>query len=202
MTITIHHATAKKALSLNILDLHINAVSGNAECTWEGDLYEHESAKGLISLIADAEGDNEEKETEARGELENCIVDPEALGEENGDDEDENRSVVKAKYKARYKPHHDRCGDDMAKAFSAYITHQTTVLRKNKKGVENEVVAARVDEVKLVEVCEANDVDLSRWAGKNMGMVRMNVGNVLRGKLRRGGTVVIGLDHFAIKKGG
>lgn len=42
----------------------------------------------------------------------------------------------------------------------------------------------------VAEVCHENAI-ADRWQGKNNGMRRMALGNVLRGKLRRGEPVVV-----------
>jgi len=201
MTITtkIHHATMKKAESLGIKDLLINPVSGNAECHYGDDdgLYEHESPKDLIALIAAVE----EGDEDASDELENCRVEAEEDEGEDGDgDEKESHSIVKPKYKAKYRPTKDTCGDTMAAAFSAYVTDTVTLTRVTKTKGTVEYQAMRINPMLLAEVCRANGFDADKWSHLNPGQCRMNAGNVLRGKLRHGAEVVIGSQRFKIEK--
>ncbi len=58
-------------------------------------------------------------------------------------------------------------------------------------GNNGDDIAALLKEANLAEVAKANGIDLNRWAGRNNGMVRMNLGNVLRGMIRRGEKVII-----------
>lgn len=78
------------------------------------------------------------------------------------------KSVVKDSFKTRYGPTQN-CGDD---------------------------VAALLLENDLDEVKEANGIDMSRWKKLNPGMQRMNLGNVLRGRIKRGEYVVIGGNEY------
>ena len=86
-------------------------------------------------------------------------------------------SVVPNEYRYQYGVDQS-CGDDVAKALTAKVTDPKT-------GVDLE--ACRV-------VAGANGVEdkFDAWLDKglNPGMVRMNLGNVLRGKARRGEPVV------------
>lgn len=59
-------------------------------------------------------------------------------------------------------------------------------------GNNGDDIAALLKDADLGAVATANGIDLNRWAGKNHGMVRMNLGNVLRGMVRRGEKVTIG----------
>jgi len=76
-------------------------------------------------------------------------------------------SVVPLAAKARYKAHGGTCGDAMAEAFRG------------------------CDQTEWAAVASANGIDFSRWSHLNNGQQRMNLGNVLRGKLRRGEQVDI-----------
>lgn len=87
-------------------------------------------------------------------------------------------SVVPQEYRYRYGADQN-CGDAMAAKLTAKVTDPKT-------GVNIE--ACR-------EIAAANGIEdrFDGWvsSGKNPGMVRMNLGNVLRGKLRRGEEVVL-----------
>ena len=77
-------------------------------------------------------------------------------------------SVVPSLYRQRYGKD-QTCGDGLAEAL------------------------AGTDLEQLAEVATENGLDLTRWAGRNPGMIRMNLGNVLRGRVRRGeGATVLG----------
>lgn len=82
-------------------------------------------------------------------------------GEEDGDEDEEEAAaghdVVPQKYREKYGKL-GNCGDAYAEAFAKV------------KGMDE-----------LAKVAAENGVDINRWAGRNHGMVRMNLGNVLRG---------------------
>lgn len=94
------------------------------------------------------------------------------------------RSVVPVRYKMLYADTDNTCGDVLAIAFKKYTTG------KNADGRE------ALDISKLEEVAKANDVPM---IGKNNGLIRMNVGNRLRGLLKHGKPIVIGKQRFAGK---
>jgi len=95
-------------------------------------------------------------------------------------DEEEkvSRSIVSAKYRQRYRPHDDRCGDELANAISEAICSP------DEKG------RMRVDMDKLRRLGEANGIDAERWSHLNVGQKRMCLGNVLRAKARKGVEIV------------
>jgi len=73
------------------------------------------------------------------------------------------------------------CSDDIATALSTYLTDNET---------------GKTDPDKVQNVAEVNNVPVSNWSHLNAGQRRMLLGNVLRGKLRRGGIVRIGEQEF------
>lgn len=90
-------------------------------------------------------------------------------------------SIVPLKYKERYGKD-GNCGDELAAALNAAIN-------VGEKGT------ASLDA--LVEVGNQNGVDvMKKWGERNIGQKRMNLGNVLRGKLKRGEQVVVGDQTF------
>lgn len=105
-------------------------------------------------------------------------------GDEESDEGEGSKSVIKAKYKAKYRPNKDTCGDPLVKPVFDY-THPD---------------GEDVDLKRLVKLGKDNGVDaLDRWGhlktksgAQNVGMIRMNLVNVLRGKLRQGTDVTIG----------
>lgn len=111
------------------------------------------------------------------------------LGEEAGDEEDEERdsgSVVPEKYRVIYGAAQN-CGDAIALALTAFVT----LPRATKKDADG-----GLDRSKLRAVAEINGLGdkLADWEdrGLNGGLLRMNTSNVLRGMHRRGEEVTIG----------
>jgi len=68
------------------------------------------------------------------------------------------------------------CGDDVAEALAMAVTDGTS---------------GRFNEMKYRQVADDNMVAIDKWGHLNNGQRRMLLGNVLRGKIRRGGTVKI-----------
>lgn len=95
--------------------------------------------------------------------------------------------VVPAHHKARYGASQS-CNDDIAEALAAFVR----VPHPTKPG------KTVIDEALMRQVAEANEVDLDRWAHLNIGMVRMNLGNVLRGKVKRGENAIVGLSEWNV----
>lgn len=89
-------------------------------------------------------------------------------------------NVVPLQYKRQYGAAQN-CGDEMAQALADHVR----VPNEDGKG-------DHIDLDILAEVATANGVDLSKWAHLNVGMQRMNLSNVLRGKLKRGEKVAVG----------
>lgn len=117
-----------------------------------------------LGLIAGADADAEDLQT-----LLQAAVDKAAAAK---------KSVVPDEYRYRYGADQN-CGDKMAKDLTAAVTDPET----------------GVDVDKCAAIAAKNDVAdrFDGWLAKglNPGMLRMNLGNVLRGKLRRGDEVTI-----------
>ncbi len=86
------------------------------------------------------------------------------------------RSGVKEKYKERYKPFKGRCGDDLADRISEHVSDGD----------------GKTDKAALERFAKANDAwrpvygtMMTNRGVWNAGMARMNVANILRGKVRR-----------------
>jgi len=71
------------------------------------------------------------------------------------------------------------CGDNLANVLAKFLVNEET---------------GRLDEMKFQQVADSNMVAIKKWAHLNNGQRRMLLGNVLRGQIRRGGTVTIGED--------
>jgi hypothetical protein len=92
-------------------------------------------------------------------------------------EEDLPSSVVKAVYKARYRPFQQTCGDDLAMQLIDYLA-------------PTDGSGERIDLNKLREFAEANGCWVGGYAHLNPGMQRMNVVNRLRAKVRKGHEIV------------
>lgn len=88
-------------------------------------------------------------------------------------------SIIKSKYKDKYKKFGYSCGDDIADELRAYL-----VGLKNGKTF--------VDTIKLKKVAEDNGVWRDSYALLNVGQQRMNIGNRLRNKYANGEKIDIG----------
>lgn len=87
--------------------------------------------------------------------------------------EPEGNSIVKAKYRALYRPNRNTNGDDLAQQLRAYLVF-------DDEGEE------RIDAEKLARFAKANDCWVESYASlKNVGMRRMNISNRMRAKLRK-----------------
>lgn len=89
------------------------------------------------------------------------------------------RSIIKSKYKDRYKKNGFSCGDDIAGDLGAYV-----------KVIHNGRLV--VDVKKLREVAVKNEVWKDSYAKLNVGQQRMTIGNRLRVRYQAGDVVDIG----------
>ena len=99
--------------------------------------------------------------------------------EDKDDDEKKSSSIVKSKYKERYKPTDMTCGDDLSGR-----------LRKHLVVYAADGKTQTIDRQKLIKFAKANGVWDPRYLDLNSGMVRMNVANRLRAKVRKGHVVL------------
>lgn len=98
--------------------------------------------------------------------------------EELDEDGDEGKSVIKRKYKTRYRPHKMTNGDDIARLVSDHVK------------VKGEDGKMHVDTEKLEEFARANGCWEDKYRFLNPGMQRMNICNRLRAKVRKDHTVI------------
>jgi hypothetical protein len=96
--------------------------------------------------------------------------------DEEGDEEAEKEqaSVVKPKYRKKYRPHRHTCGDSLTKDIAEEFME---VVEGSKK--------PQLDFVRFVKFAKANDCWVGSYASLNHGMARMNVANRLRAKVRK-----------------
>jgi hypothetical protein len=86
--------------------------------------------------------------------------------------------VVPAHYKAKYGKAQN-CGDSVS----------AEMVRPNGMSMEEHLRF-------LADVADANGVDFARWDHCNYGQKVMNLGNVLRGKIKRGDYVIVGVTEW------
>lgn len=187
--IRIHHATAKKAakagVTLTVEGDRVVAVDPTVDPDRE---YSGVDAAQLLALVlakrpSDDEGDDEEGEPE--GDADDEEGEPEGDADAEGEEEEpEPGTIVKPKYKRAYAEFDDTCGDAFADALS-------TAGRKSEDG------SLDLDACRQIA---ADNGLADRWvewsAALNPGQRRMCLGNVLRGKVRRGEAVTIGKTTF------
>lgn len=190
--VRIHHNTLKKAKTFGIV---LTLEDGDVVATKDGvqlasGLQGNKVLDEAIAKLAPAkvvkprkavEPDDEAEEIEDDEALDEEPVEAEELTSEDDSDADQSKSVVKAKYKALYKPHKDKCGDDLSKLLNAHVT-----VRNAETGDKH------VSKDLLRRFAVANDVWVPRYGQLinrvgtwNSGMAVMNCGNRLRAKIRR-----------------
>lgn len=86
-----------------------------------------------------------------------------------------NGNVVPEQYRKEYGKEQN-CGDELARVFREFTTDS-----EGKCSLD-----------KLDIVASQNGLDIARWSHLNIGMQRMSLGNVLRGRLKRGERVEVG----------
>lgn len=196
MSSKIHHNTAKKAKKHGV---ELVSVENEFEARHDGrTLASHASASVALDkalMLLDPEGvagkqDADLKRTNKAAAAIRAMIKPKAkkakkprraISDEDGEDDedgdgDEGKSIVGAKYKARYKVRmlKTSCSDDLAVQIAEHI-----------KTKDEETGELRVDEVLLKRFAQANGCWDPKYAHLNVGMRRMNVVNRLRGKIRR-----------------
>ena len=107
------------------------------------------------------------------------VVEDDEDDDDEDDDEKKSSSIVKSKYKERYKPTDMTCGDDLSGR-----------LRKHLVVYAADGKTQTIDRQKLIKFAKANGVWDPRYLDLNSGMVRMNVANRLRAKVRKGHVVL------------
>lgn len=186
----IHHNTIKKALKagvrLEVEDMTVVAYDAKTGKQLAEDnsatvaldkaiakLAAHTPAKApKASRKARDEDEFEEDESEAEADADDA---------EAEEDEEGSKSVVKAKYKKAYQPHHAKCGDDLSEQITAHVSRSVKVDGKS---------VTRVDAAALKRLAKANGVWVEGYASLNPGMQRMNVANRLRKLVKDGHEVV------------
>lgn len=89
------------------------------------------------------------------------------------------KSIVPNAYKEQYAKNGGTCGDELASALSEMV-----------------VIDGKTSADKLRKIASENGIDFARWEHLNIGQQRMNLSNVLRGKLKKGEAVRVGKQNF------
>lgn len=108
-------------------------------------------------------------------------------GEE--DEEEAPRSVVKSKYRERYRPNKGTCGDDLARKLrDKFMTLKDEDTGKPRLNFNHFVAFAKANDVWVEGYKRLKNRDGSR----NDGLIRMNCANRLRAAVRKGHKIVWG----------
>lgn len=118
-----------------------------------------------------------------KGKTNEDQVDTEEMAGEE-EEEIESGSKVRQKYRDEYRARGNprTCSDDFSELFN-----EATLISTDGDG--KALKRPILDEPALREIAEKNGIEYSKYEHLNKGMRRMNVGNVLRGILRRGDSI-------------
>lgn len=189
----IHHNTLKKAAANG---LTIEEINGGAEGYQVRKAGENTpvlaSAKGpkdaLDLAILALAGDKPKVKRAAKPKSAKKPAKRRASDDEGeeGDEEDASRSVIKAKYKTKYRPHKMTCGDGLAKQVrEAFMTKKDPDTGKPRLDFEAFVTFAKANDCWVEGYRSLKD----RHGNRNNGMIRMNVINRLRARVKAGNKV-------------
>jgi len=128
-------------------------------------------AKPVKAKVAASDEDGDE---EAEGDEDNAVADEGDEGDEDGEEETESKSIVKRKYKKLYRPNKDTNGDGLSDQIRDHVS------------LENDAGDKRIDVAALKRFAIANNVWQASYALLNVGQMKMNITNRLRGLIRAG----------------
>lgn len=182
--VKIHHATVKLAakLGLTLRDAGdvVEIIDKNGKVVASGATGREALAQVLNSettrqTMARLRGAN--KPHKARRSRAN---DEDVDDEDEDAEDDEGKSVVKRKYKVKYRPHRMTCGDPLSKQLrSEFMTVRDPDTKKLK-----------VDWTRFTQFAKINGCWSDDYRKLNKGMRRMNVVNRLRALIKDGHKVV------------
>jgi len=175
----IHHATAKRAANIGINLV----VEGDDIVARDHDgllLAQGIDAKRVLVAAEQARlernggPDDAEYNEPDQDEPEDDVADEGSDDNNEAADEPKvERSIVKRKYRKLYMPKNRSCGDEMAHLIAEHVK-EDDVLNLDK----------------LIRFAKANDCWIDSYRKLNPGQIRMNVGNRLRAKIRKGHDVI------------
>lgn len=189
----IHHNTVKKAASHGLQIIEGNDgefyVCSALAATIEKALAVAKDPKDALDLaILDLNPPKAKKPRRVADEDEGDedMTDDEVLAEAE-EDEEASRSIVKDKYKEKYRPHKMTCGDTIAqKVRAAFMTKSDPDTKKPRLDFEAFVRFAKANDCWVEGYRSLKD----RHGNRNNGMIRMNVCNRLRAKVAAGHKIV------------
>lgn len=190
----IHHNTLKRAAQAGVqLDIDVDGDTVIARANGRDLARSHDPKDALNVAIRELLGDvakvrktrakTATKRSKAKSKTKSRRK-ASANGEDSDEDDDEEveeegGSVVKAKYRKKYRPFKYCNGDDLAEQLREYL-----------KVEDEETGEDRLDTTKLREFAQANGCWVPAYGKLNVGMRRLNVGNRLRAKVRKGHDIV------------
>lgn len=151
------------------------ATAKKSKASKEADRYEEAATaegwkKTRAGFKQDGVGEEEGGVSEAKTWRELCEEQDIEVETEEGN----GRSIVKKKYKEKYRPTKMTCGDTLAQKISAHVTYH-----------DDENDKPMIDRVKLQRFAEANGCWVASYKSLNSGMMRMNIRNRLAGLMRK-----------------
>lgn len=190
MTIKLHHNTVKKAASHKIV---LTVVEGEVVASTKdgvklasglmGNKVLDEAIAKLVAPIVEARAKAKTAKKKAPKKVKTSVkgMDDEDWNE-NGepdpeDDAPEGKGMIKSKYKKIYKPFKMTNGDDLNQLLAKHLKY------KDPDG------KMRINQAKLVKFAKANDCWVDGYKHLNVGQQRLNVGNRLRAKIKKGHVV-------------
>lgn len=190
MTIKLHHNTIKKATSHKIV---LTVVEGEVVASTRdgvklaqglmGNKVLDEAITKLVTPILEARVAAKAAKKKAPKKVKTSVkgMRDEDFNEDGEpdpeDDAPEGRSMIKAKYKKVYKPFKMTNGDDLNLLLAEHLKY------KDEDG------KLRVNQAKLVKFAKANDCWVDGYKHLNVGQQRLNVGNRLRARIKKGHVV-------------
>lgn len=179
--IKVHHNTAKKAKAHKI---DLASVEGEIVASKDGavlargmmgnKVLDEAIAKLGAPIVAARAKAKKAPKAKKPAKVKRSRQNEDDLEEEGDEDAPEGRSIIKSKYKKVYKPFKMTNGDDL-----------NLLLAKHLKQ-EDESGQLRINVRKLVQFAKANDCWVDGYKDLNVGQQRLNVGNRLRAKIKRG----------------
>lgn len=183
---TIHHATTKKAnkagLVIQEVDHGFFVVTQDGKQLAEGTKANDVLAAALAKIAPEPKA-KKAKAPKAKKAKKKAKRQSDGEDDEEGEEEAESKSVITAKYKKKYRPNKDTCGDALVSTLREFL---------HPDGEDT-------DSGRFYALAKVNGIDGHSWdhlksrtGAWNVGMARMNLGNKLRGMVNRGQDVKIG----------
>jgi hypothetical protein len=156
------------------------------------DVFDVEPAQTALPL--DEEEVDEVTEVVSYDDLPESPAVDEDYGDEDGDEEERvSKTIVPARYRAKYKATRNTCGDDLAYAITDFVNTTDYAPRKDGKGNKK---IKMLSLLALSQLAMDNGIEPDAIKGNNNGQKRMNLSNMLRGMRRAGKDVVVAGEVF------